>query len=262
MYAFICMPQYARLQWHPMTITSGNDDKTVNFLIAGIGDWTQELARRCLSGKLPRLALDGPFTAPTQSALDKRVLVAVGAGVGVTPFISLLSTLVTELVSESKHHRLVEAHFYWMSRDPMEFVFAWQILRTWLRQDVLQSKIFVHLYTTAKDPQQDLSAFLFKEAVKRLESRNTVGDLRCGDVWVTVEPMFLIKTHRLGMKLVFHRGDFHRSKKSDSFGAPTCRGSACWIGNASRLTWLNGWSSKRSKLLGHNSLGHGQKAGK
>ncbi|CAK9098913.1 Respiratory burst oxidase homolog protein F (Cytochrome b245 beta chain homolog RbohAp108) (NADPH oxidase RBOHF) (AtRBOHF) [Durusdinium trenchii] len=167
MYAFICMPEYAPLQWHPMTITSGNEDETVNFLIAGIGDWTQELARRCLSGKLPRLALDGPFTAPTQSALEKRVLVAVGAGVGVTPFISLLSTLVAELVSESKQHRLVEAHFYWMTRDPMEFVFAWQILRKWLRQDILQSKIFVHLYTTARDPKQNLSAFLFKEAVKR-----------------------------------------------------------------------------------------------
>lgn len=42
MYAFICMPEYAPLQWHPMTITSGNEDETVNFLIAGIGDWTQD----------------------------------------------------------------------------------------------------------------------------------------------------------------------------------------------------------------------------
>ncbi|CAE7159888.1 RBOHF [Symbiodinium pilosum] len=167
MYAFICMPEYALWQWHPMTITSGSEDSTVNFLVAGIGDWTQELAKRCLSGRLPRLALDGPFTAPTQSALDKRVLVAVGAGVGVTPFISLLSTLVSELVSESKQHRLVEAHFYWMTRDPMEFVFAWQILRKWLRHDILQSKIFIHLYTTAPTPGQNLPAFLFHEAVKR-----------------------------------------------------------------------------------------------
>jgi predicted ferric reductase len=88
--------------------------------LAGIGDWTQELASRCLNGtRLPRLALDGPFSAPTQSALDKRVLIAVGAGVGVTPFISLLSTLVSELVSETKHG-LVEAHFYWISREPTD----------------------------------------------------------------------------------------------------------------------------------------------
>ena len=133
----------------------------------GIGDWTQELASRCLHGsKLPRLALDGPFSAPTQSALDKRVLIAVGAGVGVTPFISLLSTLVSELLS-SKKHGLVEAHFYWISRDPTEFIFAWNMLRKWLKHEILQSKIFIHLYSTAKGPTQNLPAFLFREAVKR-----------------------------------------------------------------------------------------------
>ena len=79
------------------------------------------MAARCLNGaKLPRLALDGPFSAPTQSALDKRVLIAVGAGVGVTPFISLLSTLVSELVSAETKHGLVEAHFYWVSREPTD----------------------------------------------------------------------------------------------------------------------------------------------
>lgn len=40
------MPEYAPLQWHPFTITSGEDDHTVNFLISGIGDWTQEPSRR------------------------------------------------------------------------------------------------------------------------------------------------------------------------------------------------------------------------
>ena len=30
-------------------------------------------------GELPRLALDGPFVSPTQSAMDKEVLVAIGA---------------------------------------------------------------------------------------------------------------------------------------------------------------------------------------
>eukprot|EP00913_Durusdinium_trenchii_P001455 g1348.t1 len=170
MYAFICMPEYAPLQWHPMTITSGNEDETVNFLIAGIGDWTQDREAIAFSAFRGDHESESPWPPNSAKSVRKRVLVAVGAGVGVTPFISLLSTLVAELVSESKQHRLVEAHFYWMTRDPMEFVFAWQILRKWLRQDILQSKIFVHLYTTARDPKQNLSAFLFKEAVKRQSS--------------------------------------------------------------------------------------------
>jgi len=169
MYAFICMPDYAKLQWHPFTITSGKDDATVNFIIAGIGDWTQELAQRCFNAargaeKMPRVALDGPYTAPTQSAMDKKVLVAVGAGVGVTPFLSLLSTLMAQLLAG--HSKLVEAHFYWVTRDASEFVFGWQILRRWLRHDVLQSKIFIHLYNTGSQPSSNLPAFLFRQAVK------------------------------------------------------------------------------------------------
>ncbi|CAJ1351929.1 unnamed protein product [Effrenium voratum] len=167
MYAFICMPDYAPLQWHPFTITSGKDDATVNFIIAGVGDWTVELARRCSSGHLPRIALDGPFTAPTQSAMDKKVLVAVGAGVGVTPFLSLLSTLIAQLLTSPEKCALVEAHFYWITRDPCEFIFGWQLLRKWLSHDLLQSKIFVHLHITAKDPLEHLPGFLFREALRR-----------------------------------------------------------------------------------------------
>jgi len=169
MYAFICMPGYASRQWHPFTITSGKDDTTVNFIIASVGDWTQELALRCFNAAqgrcgLPVVALDGPYTAPTQSAMDKKVLVAVGAGVGVTPFLSLLSTLMAQLLSG--HSKLIEAHFYWVTREPSEFVFGWQILRRWLRHDHLQSKIFIHLYITGPEPSSNLPAFLFRQAVR------------------------------------------------------------------------------------------------
>ena len=167
MYAFICMPDYAPLQWHPFTITSGKDDATVNFLVAGVGDWSNEVARRCLKGELPRLALDGPFVSPTQSAMDKEVLVAIGAGVGVTPFLSLLSTFLVQLSTETSASSLVEAHFYWITRDPCEFIFGAPLLRNWLSHRPLHAKIVVHLYTTAKGPENSLPSFLFKECLRR-----------------------------------------------------------------------------------------------
>lgn len=166
MYAFICMPDYAPLQWHPFTITSGKDDATVNFLVAGVGDWSNEVARRCLKGELPRLALDGPFVSPTQSAMDTEVLVAIGAGVGVTPFLSLLSTFLVQL-SGTDASSLLEAHFYWVTRDPSEFIFGAPLLRNWLSHRPLHAKIVVHLYTTARCPEKDLPSFLFKECLKR-----------------------------------------------------------------------------------------------
>lgn len=54
-----------------------------------------------------------------------------------------------------------------MTRDPTEFIFASRLLRTWLRHEILQAKIFIHLHCTAKEVLQNLPAFLFREAVKR-----------------------------------------------------------------------------------------------
>jgi len=185
MYAFICMPQYAPLQWHPFTICSGKKDPTVDFLIAGVGDWTRELARRCLEAKdknspLPMVAIDGPYMAPTQSALTKKVLVAVGAGVGITPFLSLMSTIISQLEDEGdlpgiaggsrghgKFARLLEVHFYWMTRNAEEFLFAQTQISRIMTHKSLLGKVFIHLHVTGKAPEKDASGFVFREALRR-----------------------------------------------------------------------------------------------
>lgn len=171
MYAFLNMPEYAPLQWHPFTICSGQGEPTVDFLISAAGDWTRELAERCLSarttgGALPRIAIDGPFTAPTQSALHKKIVIAVGAGVGITPFLSLMSTILSVLEGEWDSP-LVEAHFFWMARSSDEFLFGKQYLSKIMQLKPLRQRIFVHLHTTARVPEGDPAAYLFREAIAR-----------------------------------------------------------------------------------------------
>lgn len=58
------------------------------------------------------------FETKTNESPWVQVLVAVGAGVGVTPFLSLLSTLIAQLLTSPEKCALVEAHFYWITRDP------------------------------------------------------------------------------------------------------------------------------------------------
>jgi len=176
MYAFICMPEYAPLQWHPFTICSGEDDTTVDFLIQGVGDWTRELASRCIiaqmnAGRLPKVALDGPYMAPTQSALAKEVLIAVGAGVGITPFLSLMSTIISGLDGSQgkpvKYDKLKEVHFYWMTRSADEFLFGRKHFTRMLRSPILKQKVHIHLHVTGQAPNKDAAAVLFREALKR-----------------------------------------------------------------------------------------------
>jgi ferredoxin-NADP reductase len=176
MYAFLCMPEFAPLQWHPFTICSGKYDPTVDFLIAGVGDWTRELGRRAIlardgKAELPKVGIDGPYTAPTQSALSKDILVAVGAGVGITPFLSLMSSIISVLdmatPGKKKTLKLKEAHFYWLTRSVDEFLFGRDLFSKIVKSPQLRDRVFLHLHTTAREPAKDPAAFLFREAVKR-----------------------------------------------------------------------------------------------
>jgi len=168
MYALINMPDYAPLQWHPFTIASGPHDQHVEFVIAGVGDWTQHLAKRCIDQDLPEIRLDGPYAAPTIRALSGEVLIAVGAGVGITPFLSLMSTIIERFdEAGSSSMPLQVAHFYWMARSSDEFLFGRRHFSRIAASSELQKKVFVHLHVTAKDSQDNAMPYLFREAVRR-----------------------------------------------------------------------------------------------
>jgi len=174
MYGMICMPEYSKYQWHPFTISSSCQDDTVDFIVMSVGDWTQNLAERCLAARsddvaLPTLRLDGPYLAPTVTALSQEVLIAVGAGVGFTPFLSLLSGLIASLSDESARDtvRVKEAHFFWLTRSADEFLFARKHFTRILSNPCLRDRIFLHLHVTQKEQEGDVAAFMFREAVRR-----------------------------------------------------------------------------------------------
>merc|ERR1712048_1222047 len=174
MYAFLNMPEYARAQWHPFTICSGLEDQTVDFLIAGVGDWTRELAQRALDaregkGEVPQIAIDGPYTAPTQSALQKKIIIAVGAGVGITPFLSMMSSIISLLEDEdpSNDPPLKEAHFFWMTRSMDEFLFGRKYFSKILQLPQLRDRVFLHLHMTGQPAEKEPAAYVFREALRR-----------------------------------------------------------------------------------------------
>jgi len=175
MYAFICAPEVSRWQWHPFTICSGKEDESVDFLVLGVGDWTRALAQRCLdfqSGErpyLPTVALDGPYAAPATTALACEVLIAAGAGIGITPFLSLMARIVA-LLGEGQASAEAsprEAHFFWMTRSADEFLFGRRHFTRIASRPQLRGRVFLHLHLTQQEPGGHAPAFLFREAVRR-----------------------------------------------------------------------------------------------
>jgi len=179
MYAYLNVPEYSSGQWHPFTIVSGREDDTVDFIVAGVGDWTKALAQQCLDYKnelrpdFPKIAMDGPYAAPVTTALCCQVLVAIGAGVGITPFLALMARIVAMLGEDGdmdgncNDMSLQEVHFFWITRSADEFLFGRYHFTRIVSNPVLREKVFLHLHLTQREPAGDASAFLFREAVRR-----------------------------------------------------------------------------------------------
>ena len=156
---------------------------TASFIIEVAGDWTASLVGACKQAHqrrgrsaMPRVVLDGPFPAPAQSALRCPVLLAVGAGVGITPFLSLIETLAERELAAAAgggalSSGLLEARCYWISRSAEAFLFGWPLLRKLLAHAQLRTRIVFHLHVTARVPEGNGAAYLFREAVARQNSQ-------------------------------------------------------------------------------------------
>ncbi|GAA5911842.1 hypothetical protein JCM6882_005215 [Rhodosporidiobolus microsporus] len=67
-------------------------------------------------GNLPRIKVDGPFGAPAEDVFKAEVAVLVGAGIGVTPFASILKN-VWYKQQQNRLGALRRVHFIWIARD-------------------------------------------------------------------------------------------------------------------------------------------------
>uniref|UniRef100_A0A8C8VQW6 NADPH oxidase 3 n=1 Tax=Pelusios castaneus TaxID=367368 RepID=A0A8C8VQW6_9SAUR len=100
-YIFLQCPSVSQLEWHPFTLTSAPEEEFFSVHIRVAGDWTGALFKACGAEgsvfqepwKLPRLAVDGPFGAATTDVFNYRVSVCIAAGIGVTPFASILKSI-------------------------------------------------------------------------------------------------------------------------------------------------------------------------
>lgn len=173
MYAYLNMPDYAPFQWHPFTIVSARGDETVDFIVSSAGDWTNALTQSCLdckrncSKEFPKVAMDGPYAAPATTAVCSEVLIAIGAGVGITPFLALMSRIVGKLGQGDGTDHFEEAHFFWTTRSADEFLFGRRHFTQIVAEPRLRDKVFLHLHLTLHEPPNDAPAFVFREAVRR-----------------------------------------------------------------------------------------------
>ncbi|GAA6012833.1 hypothetical protein JCM11491_006193 [Sporobolomyces phaffii] len=161
---FLNVPDLSRFEWHPFTISSAPDDPFISVHIRQTGDWTQALgsllgcrappansqtssfenqdaSKRTsptslditshalhLGRSLPALRIDGPFGAPAQDVFSNEVAVLIGAGIGVTPFASILKDL-WHRQANGDVGELKRVLFVWINREAENFEWFNTLLR-------------------------------------------------------------------------------------------------------------------------------------
>jgi hypothetical protein len=125
-YLYLKVPAVSRFEWHPFTISSNPEDKaTLGLHVRSAGNWTKALAKlfgETLAGKDKQLpvALGGPYGTPSNRIFKAKHVVLVGAGIGVTPFASILRSLLAQQGSKTAM-KVETVKFVWLNRGQASF---------------------------------------------------------------------------------------------------------------------------------------------
>jgi predicted ferric reductase/Ca2+-binding EF-hand superfamily protein len=172
-YAFLRIPAIAKHEWHPFTISSAEESGALTFHVRSLGNWTAALRRRVerdeVAGQTggaaattePLIAyVDGPYGTPSAHIFDSRFAVFIGAGIGVTPFASVLASFVLRAGSDHPP-KLTKAHFFWLNKD--QYSFEWfAALLAELEEEDPRQLLDIHLCMTAG--RADVSALAVEVA--------------------------------------------------------------------------------------------------
>jgi len=182
---FIQIPELSRWQWHPFTITSAPEDPYISVHIRQVGDFTRGLGERLGMGPsmvaamtqavmkgadkdtmdgmasadfveldantssitLPRVRIDGPYGAPAEDVFSSQVAILIGAGIGVTPFASILKHIWYRQ-KKGNLCSLRRVEFFWICRDAPSFGWFQSLLQDLEKTQADPNFLRINIYLT------------------------------------------------------------------------------------------------------------------
>ncbi|NWH16002.1 NOX5 oxidase, partial [Grus americana] len=236
-YVYLNVPAIATYEWHPFTISSAPEQQETLWLhIRALGQWTTKLyeyfqqpeppslepkplsrslrEKRCRRwaqvsagpGETRRLCstkcyIDGPYGTPTRRIFTSEHAVLIGAGIGITPFASILQSIMyryrrrkqscpschyswcEDLRDEEMTLRKVD--FIWVNRDQKHFEWFVSLLTKLEMEQAEQEPggrfLEMHMYMTSALSKNDMKAIGLQMALDLLaakEQKDSITGLR------------------------------------------------------------------------------------
>jgi predicted ferric reductase/Ca2+-binding EF-hand superfamily protein len=184
-YIFINLPEIAKHEWHPFTLSSPPEQSDLTIHVRCLGNWTEALrqaaeARDARGDTTPWLAhIDGPYGTPSANIFQARNAVLIGAGIGVTPFASVLGSIVARASGHSDDpSSLQNVHFFWLNRDQYSFEWFSAVLADLERHALHDVRVELHTCLTgARTGATSAALEIAREILKAEGKRDLVTGL-------------------------------------------------------------------------------------
>ncbi|KAF5313418.1 hypothetical protein D9611_008566 [Ephemerocybe angulata] len=188
-YIFLSCPEISYFQWHPFTLTSAPEEDFISVHIRVAGDFTTAFAKSLgcdfdrkakdvaggkvlataenppVNRELPRVMIDGPFGSASEDFLNYETVMLVGAGIGVTPFASILKHIwyrMNNLANDTKPTRLSKVYFTWVIKDFGAAEWFHSLLHA-IEEEDTQNRIEINIYLTARLKEDDVNNIIVQD---------------------------------------------------------------------------------------------------
>ncbi|NWH38316.1 NOX5 oxidase, partial [Chloropsis hardwickii] len=180
-YVYLNVPAIAAYEWHPFSISSAPEQPETLWLhIRARGQWTTKLyqyfqqperrgpepSRRWeqsgsvpesgspLSLDLPQCFLDGPYGSPSRRIFTSEHAVLIGAGIGITPFASILQSIMIRY--RRRKQSCPRCHFSWSEERRDEEMTLRKVDFIWITRDQQHLQWFLGLLAKLETEQAEL----------------------------------------------------------------------------------------------------------
>ena len=143
-YIMIRLPTISLFEWHPYSLTSCPYDNYLSVFVKQNGDWSMNVCNKLCNNtdsKYPKIIIDGPFGAPAQNYSKFSIVLLVGAGIGITPFVSIIQDLICW--SKTVNQNLFKVHFHWVIKDIADLEWFHDFIVTISSNDILETTVWV-----------------------------------------------------------------------------------------------------------------------